>query len=55
MPSITDVLRSFGNARALDNVNAVLADREREEWLVAGLVLRLEQAAPTGERHIEAA
>ncbi|MGQ0832153.1 MAG: hypothetical protein ACT4OV_10795 [Microthrixaceae bacterium] len=55
MPSITDVLRPFGNARAVDNVNAMLAAREREDWLVAGLVLRLDQAAPTPERRTAAA
>lgn len=41
MPSINDLLRSVGNDRALSNVLASLQAREREDWIVAGLVQRL--------------
>lgn len=41
MPSITQMLRSLGNAGAVANVQASLDQRRREEWLVTGLVSRL--------------
>lgn len=41
MPSLTQLMRSFGNAGALANVQANLDERVREQWLVDGLVSRL--------------
>jgi hypothetical protein len=43
MPSISDLLRSLGNAGALTNVRTVLDEQTREDWLVAGLALRLDE------------
>ena len=43
MPSITTILRSLGNDGALRNVRGVLDERQREDWLVAGLAHRLTQ------------
>jgi hypothetical protein len=43
MPSLSALLRSLGNDRALGNVRQVLEARAAEDWLVAGLVLRLER------------
>jgi hypothetical protein len=42
MPSIIDLLRSLGNAGALTNVRTVLDEQTREDWLIAGLALRLD-------------
>jgi hypothetical protein len=41
MPSITTLLRSLGNDGALANVEAVLEERQRQDWLVAGLTRRI--------------
>jgi len=41
MPSLTQLVRSLGNAGALTNVRAILDERVREQWLVDGLVSRL--------------
>jgi len=43
-PLIT-LVRSLGNDRAVANVTAILNDRQREDWLVQGLTLRLDQPA----------
>jgi len=43
MPSLSTFLRSLGNDGALMNVRTVLDDREREDWLIAGLALRLDE------------
>jgi hypothetical protein len=41
MPSISTLLRSLGNDGALANVEAVLEERQRQDWLVAGLTRRI--------------
>jgi hypothetical protein len=41
MPSITTLLRSLGNDGAVANVEVVLEERQRQDWLVAGLTRRL--------------
>jgi hypothetical protein len=41
MASLTQVLRSLGNAGAVANVQANLDQRHREAWLVDGLISRL--------------
>lgn len=41
MPSITTLLRSLGNEGALANVEAVLEERQRQDWLVAGFTRRI--------------
>ena len=43
MPSISTFLRSLGNDGALLNVRTVLDDRKRDDWLIAGLALRLDE------------
>ncbi|HEX4868962.1 MAG TPA: hypothetical protein VFV32_15225 [Acidimicrobiales bacterium] len=43
MPSITSFLRALGPERAVHNAAVPLEARRREEWLVAGLVRRLDQ------------
>lgn len=43
MPSISTLLRSLGNDGALVNVRQALDDRERDDWLIAGLALRLDE------------
>jgi hypothetical protein len=43
MPSVTTFLRSLGNQGALANVRSVLDERERDDWLIAGLALRVEE------------
>jgi len=43
MPSISSVLRLLGNDGALRNVRAVLDDRKRDDWLIAGLARRLDE------------
>lgn len=53
MPSITTLLRSLGNDGALANVEAVLEERQRQDWLVAGLTLRI--AAHDRKRAADAA
>lgn len=57
MPSLSTFLRSLGNDGALTNVRTVLDAREREDWLVAGLALRLEgwDQVPATERTRQAA
>jgi hypothetical protein len=57
MPSISTLLRSLGNDGALTNARAVLDEREREDWLIAGLALRLDEwdQAPSTERTRQAA
>jgi hypothetical protein len=47
MPSISELLRSLGNAGALTNVRTVLDDQTREDWLIAGLALRLTERDTT--------
>lgn len=42
MPSIPTFLRSLGNDGARTNARTALEAREHEDWLVAGLALRLE-------------
>lgn len=46
MPRLTTLLRSFGNDGARANALAVLQTRQREDWVVEGLVRRLEPATP---------
>ena len=43
MPSVTALLRSLGNYGALANVRGALEECQREDWLVASLVLRLNE------------
>ncbi|MGH9274559.1 MAG: hypothetical protein ACRDZU_07925 [Acidimicrobiales bacterium] len=43
MPSISTFLRSLGNDGAITNARTVLDEREREDWLIAGLALRLDE------------
>jgi hypothetical protein len=43
MPSISTLIRSLGNDGALANARTVLDEREREDWLIAGLALRLDE------------
>lgn len=43
MPSLSTFLRSLGTDGALTNARTVLDSREQEDWLIAGLALRLEQ------------
>lgn len=43
MPTISGLLRSLGNERAVANVQTTLDARRREEWLVASLALRVER------------
>ena len=52
MPSLSTFLRSLGHDGALTNVRAVLDEREREDWLIAGLALRLDawDEVPATER-----
>jgi len=45
MPSLTALVRSLGNDRAVDNVRAALERRQREDWLIVGLASRLDQRA----------
>lgn len=47
MPSISTFLRSLGNDGALLNVRTVLDDRKRDDWLIAGLALRLDERDQT--------
>lgn len=42
MPSITSFLRSLGNHRAVANAQDSMDERAREDWLVAGLLHRVE-------------
>jgi hypothetical protein len=41
---LTTLLRSFGTDGAVANVRSVLEDRRREDWVVQGLVHRLDPA-----------
>jgi hypothetical protein len=41
MPSITSALRSLGNDGAVANARHWLEERQREDWLVAGLTRRI--------------
>jgi hypothetical protein len=43
MPSISAFLRSLGNVGALTNVRTVLEMHAREDWLIAGLAVRLDE------------
>ena len=45
MPRLTTLLRSLGNDGARANALLVLETRQREDWLVEGLVRRLDPAA----------
>jgi hypothetical protein len=45
MPSLSTFLRSLGNDGALTNARTVLDAREQEDWLIAGLALRLDERA----------
>jgi hypothetical protein len=47
MPSLTTFIRSLGNDGALTNARTVLDAREHEDWLIAGLALRLDEWADT--------
>ena len=44
MLQLTTLLRNLGTAGAVANVQAVLDDRRREDWVVTGLVSRLDPA-----------
>lgn len=48
MPSITALLRSLGNHGALTNVRTVLDQRQGDDWLVAGLAVRLNEWEQAG-------
>ncbi len=58
MPSLSTFLRSLGNDGALANARTALDARAHEDWLMAGLALRLDQRAdtlaaqPTTERRV---
>jgi len=41
---LTTLVRLLGNDGAVANARAVLDERAREDWLVQGLVLRLDRA-----------
>lgn len=43
MPSLPTFLRSLGNDGARMNARSVLDEREREDWLIAGLALRIDE------------
>lgn len=45
MASLSQLLRSLGNDGAVTNVHNVLEERARQEWVVAGLALRVEREA----------
>lgn len=47
---LTTLLRSLGNGGAVANVQAVLDDRRREDWVVTGLLHRLDPAPPAEAR-----
>ncbi len=54
MRSITSFVRWLGNDRAVTNAQRSLREREREDWLIAGLVHRVDArdralAAPAAE------
>jgi hypothetical protein len=38
---LTTLLRSLGNSGAVANVQAVLQDRRREDWVIEGLARRI--------------
>jgi hypothetical protein len=42
---LTTIVRLLGNDGAVANAQAVLEERAREDWIVQGLTLRLEQKA----------
>ena len=42
MLQLTTLLRSLGPSGAVANVESVLDDRRREEWVVDGLLRRIE-------------
>jgi hypothetical protein len=42
MPSLTSFIRSLGNDRAVSNARFSIEVHVREDWLVAGLVRRIE-------------
>lgn len=44
VPQLTTLLRNLGNPGAVANVQSVLADRQREDWIVQGLAQRLAPA-----------
>ncbi len=47
---LTTLLRSLGTAGAVANARSVLDDRVREDWLVEGLLVRLDPVpAPAAE------
>jgi len=46
MSRLTTLLASYGNRGAVANARSVLDGRRREEWLVEGLLRRLEPVAP---------
>ena len=46
MPRLTTLLRSLGNDGARANALVVLDARHREDWIVEGLVRRLEAHDP---------
>jgi hypothetical protein len=47
---LTTLLRSLGTAGAVDNARSVLDDRVREDWVVEGLLVRLDPVpAPAAE------
>ena len=44
MPSISEIIRSVGNDRAVANAQREILRVQREEWLVASLTLRLDRS-----------
>jgi hypothetical protein len=48
MGSLLAWLQSFGGTGATANAASMLDDRRREEWIVDGLVLRLERRTHPG-------
>jgi hypothetical protein len=46
MPRLTTLLRSLGNDGARANAQLVLDSRQREDWVIEGLVRRLEPTNP---------
>lgn len=49
MPSLATLLRALGNERAVANATAALAVQHREEWIVTGLLRRLDRHEGTSQ------
>lgn len=58
MPSITDLVRSLGNDKALNNARILRDIQHLEDWLVSGLLHRLAErdaaAVPSAARDLVA-